>query len=451
MPKKKTQSEFIEQARVVHGDRYDYSLVEYINSNTKVIVICSEHGEFAIAPDHHLNRGGCRKCYFDRKKYSQAAIIKKFKAAHGDRYDYSKVVYKGSDQKVTIICSKHGEFQQAAHVHYGGSGCRKCANENQFVANKRAINARKIDLTGRKFGRLTVIEESRDRMRNSLTWKCLCECGNTYLAISRDLLYRNKHHCGCVETFKQICREKDVDYWRALKRREAGMPEEKIFDESYIGSLIDTTPITVYGVKYPNLQNAVNCLKPVASKKTIQRCLDKGLTPEKAFEYIPNPGYANGIIYLLTNKINEKQYVGLTIQTLELRWKNHVENAQMNCIKSEYSLHAAIREYGRSAFTIEEIDRGTTKKDLEQKERYWIREKKTLIPNGYNISPGGTSGGSCKKPTKIDNIQFDSVNSAAEYLAERENITLSAAKRRISVNRINCQKPGKQHKRNLQG
>lgn len=133
----------------------------------------------------------------------------------------------------------------------------------------------------------------------------------------------------------------------------------------------------------------------------------------------------------------------MTIQTLERRWQYHVEQAKANQIKSEDSLHAAIREYGKEAFDLQIIDRGTTKKDLEAKERKWIKKLNTLIPYGYNISPGGTSGGSNKKPTIIDDIRFESVKKAAEYLAESRDISISAAAKRISVGRIDVRKIAK--------
>lgn len=57
----KTQK-FIKKARQIHGDRYDYSKVEYVNANTKVCIICPEHGEFWQRPDDHLQGQGCPVC-----------------------------------------------------------------------------------------------------------------------------------------------------------------------------------------------------------------------------------------------------------------------------------------------------------------------------------------------------------------------------------------------------
>ena len=167
-------------------------------------------------------------------------------------------------------------------------------------------------------------------------------------------------------TFKDKCKELGVDYWRALKRRQAGMPEEKIFEKDCVRRLQEVNPITVFGVRYPNLEEATRSLKPPSSDATIARWIKRGMTPEEAFERIPNPGYADGIIYLATCLPTGKQYVGLTIQTLERRWKYHVEQANAQHIKSDTSFHHAIRTYGVDAFKIEQIDQGTTKKGYSE-------------------------------------------------------------------------------------
>ncbi|MCO6062267.1 GIY-YIG nuclease family protein, partial [Pseudomonas sp. MOB-449] len=87
-----------------------------------------------------------------------------------------------------------------------------------------------------------------------------------------------------------------------------------------------------------------------------------GMTPDEAFERIPNPGHANGIIYLVRHRGSGKQYVGLTTQTLERRWEYHLQQARAGHIKGAESLHAAIREFGADAFEITQIDKKKKKK-----------------------------------------------------------------------------------------
>ena len=130
--KKLTKEEFILRVREIHGWKYDYSKVNYINNRTKVCIICPEHGEFWQTPDSHLNNHGCPKCgkissSYNRTKTSEE-FIEKAREIHGDKYDYSKVEYQGIYKKVSIICPEHGEFWQVAHDHLKGAECQKCAN-----------------------------------------------------------------------------------------------------------------------------------------------------------------------------------------------------------------------------------------------------------------------------------------------------------------------------------
>ena len=128
-------TKFIEQAKNVHGGKYDYSKVEYINSSTKVCIICPNHGEFFILPQNHLLGQGCPKCV--GKHLTTEEIITKFKQVHGDKYDYSKVEYNKMHEKVCIICQEHGEFWQTPSKHINGQECPKCAVE--IRTNKRLI------------------------------------------------------------------------------------------------------------------------------------------------------------------------------------------------------------------------------------------------------------------------------------------------------------------------
>lgn len=122
----KTTEEIVARFIEVHGNKYDYSKCVYINSDHKVIVTCKKHGDFAIAPYHHLNGSDCKICASSGGKYNTEDFIKKAKDIHGDLYDYSKVDYKGTDIPVVIICKNHGEFIQKPHNHICGCGCQSC-------------------------------------------------------------------------------------------------------------------------------------------------------------------------------------------------------------------------------------------------------------------------------------------------------------------------------------
>ena len=155
-----TTDDFINRAKKIHGDKYDYSKVEYERSNKKVCIICPEHGEFMQRPNDHLSGCGCKKCAMEVIKSKEMKTNKEFieqsKEIHGDKYDYSRVDYKGSFIKVCIICPEHGEFWQTPANHLSGKGCKKCAQSSlwdkrgrktteDFIKEAKKIHGDKYD------------------------------------------------------------------------------------------------------------------------------------------------------------------------------------------------------------------------------------------------------------------------------------------------------------------
>lgn len=121
-----TLEDFIKKAREVHGDKYDYSEVDYKNYSTKVRIKCPLHGVFEQTPTAHvLAKHGCPMC--NGRNLTTKDIIEKFVSVHGDEYDYSRVDYKKMHEKVDIICKEHGLFRQTPSKHILGQGCPKCA------------------------------------------------------------------------------------------------------------------------------------------------------------------------------------------------------------------------------------------------------------------------------------------------------------------------------------
>ncbi len=122
--------EFIEKARNIHLDKYNYSLVDYVNNTTKVNIICPEHGTFWQQPNNHLDsKSGCPGCAGNIKATTEE-FIEKAKEIHPDKYCYSKVDYINTHTKITIICPKHGEFEQKPNCHISlKQGCPKCVSK----------------------------------------------------------------------------------------------------------------------------------------------------------------------------------------------------------------------------------------------------------------------------------------------------------------------------------
>ena len=134
MSKKLTKEEFIQRAKEIHGNTFDYSLVEYTSNKIKVKIVCPTHGVFLQRPDNHIGlKQGCSNCKSDNHsiRYSKTVevFIEQCKNTHGDKYDYSKVVYKKSTDKISISCAVHGDFEQEANSHLQGHGCPTCGIE----------------------------------------------------------------------------------------------------------------------------------------------------------------------------------------------------------------------------------------------------------------------------------------------------------------------------------
>jgi hypothetical protein len=131
---RKTNEQFIQKAKEIHGDKYDYSQVNYVNNITNIVIVCLIHGKFNQLPYNHINLGcGCPKCGRIKSNIKTSLtteqFIQKAKEIHGDKYDYSQVNYVNGLSKVKIICKEHGKFWQIPNNHISrGDGCPKCAS-----------------------------------------------------------------------------------------------------------------------------------------------------------------------------------------------------------------------------------------------------------------------------------------------------------------------------------
>jgi len=134
MSKKLTNNEFITKAIAIHGDKYDYSAVNYNSNKEKVEIKCSLHGVFLQKPNDHLCGHGCSKCK-EVAPLSTEEFVLRSKKIHGSKYNYSKVQYKGTFTHVIITCKVHGDFLQKPNYHLSGNGCRKCAYEKNLNKN----------------------------------------------------------------------------------------------------------------------------------------------------------------------------------------------------------------------------------------------------------------------------------------------------------------------------
>lgn len=133
MPARLNNTKFVKRAKAVHGEAYDYSLVDYQHTDLHVEILCKEHGSFFQTPHKHLLGKGCPLC---KNKIMGAYRIKntewfvdKAKQVHGDKYDYSNTEYHRYMEHLEIICPIHGKFSQTPSNHLNGFGCKYCGRD----------------------------------------------------------------------------------------------------------------------------------------------------------------------------------------------------------------------------------------------------------------------------------------------------------------------------------
>ena len=136
--KRRTTQEFIDAARKVHGNKYDYSKTNHINSQTRLTIVCPIHGEFLQFPHSHLRGSECNNCAMgfvgeNKKAASRLKFEKRANKVHNSVYDYNQVVYVDSKTPVKILCSKHGYFSDSPAQHLRGRGCPQCTEKKKSL------------------------------------------------------------------------------------------------------------------------------------------------------------------------------------------------------------------------------------------------------------------------------------------------------------------------------
>lgn len=129
---------FIERANKRHSNKYDYSETIYNGGKNKIKIICPIHGHFLQTPQTHINGCGCPECRYVKSAASNSKTLRKFiedsVKIHGNRYDYSAVIYKNDRSDVIVICNTHGKFFITPNNHLSGQGCCPCGEE---IARKK--------------------------------------------------------------------------------------------------------------------------------------------------------------------------------------------------------------------------------------------------------------------------------------------------------------------------
>lgn len=221
--------EFIDKALLVHGNKYDYSKVEYKKTIEKVIIICNEHGEFEQKPYKHLSKQGCAKCIgrnFTKKEFVNQANIK-----HNNKFNYlmdvnDNFIIKKND-KINIICPIHNIFKQSIAKHLQGNGCPKC-NPSYKDDKDRFIQKFTKTYPEKKYN-----FEQTNYINSSTKFDVICENNHLFQIRPNDLL--NGHGCN-------LCANLNSSLRNTISLNDI---IEKI--NLLHGGNIDTSKVTYYG------------------------------------------------------------------------------------------------------------------------------------------------------------------------------------------------------------
>ena len=162
MTKEERKQNFLQKSTKIHNGKYDYSKVDYVDSQTKVCIICPKHGEFWQSPKHHVSGHGCSECGFNNtitsKKLTLDQFVAKANCIHNNYYSYDKVNYINSYTKVIITCPIHGNFEQTPSSHLSGRGCPKCNKSRGEVFVAKVLQ--NLDLQYIEQYKIPVIDQS---------------------------------------------------------------------------------------------------------------------------------------------------------------------------------------------------------------------------------------------------------------------------------------------------
>lgn len=210
--RKITTEEYLERVKSIHGNKYDYSKVEYINTRTKVILICKTHGAFEIKADNVLAGQGCGQCARDKHKltYLSQERLDNLLIIHKNKYSYPDL--NVVDGKIVIVCSQHGRFEQSLHQHEYGHGCPNCGRIKSKEKKTRRCKTCNLDLDIENFKpRFKTCNNCVER--NDIVEKVCSKCGVTK-SIDNFSSRKDSTH-----GFKDHCKECDSLYRKPIDKK----------------------------------------------------------------------------------------------------------------------------------------------------------------------------------------------------------------------------------------
>lgn len=221
-----SQEEYISKARAVHNGKYSYDKVKYEESHSKVTISCPIHGDFRQLAYHHLNGHGCPKCARaaanEKESLSLEVFISRARACHSIQYDYSKVVLKGAQQPVCIICPEHGEFWQVVNTHLRGHDCPGCGYKINSIKRTKSLEKFIEDAKNVHGDKYDYSETVYVNAKQKLAIRCKIH----------DMVFWQKPNAHLNGNGCPICAQShlEADVLRFLKSQKIAFEAEKAFD-----------------------------------------------------------------------------------------------------------------------------------------------------------------------------------------------------------------------------
>lgn len=327
---------FIQRAKEIHGDKYDYSKTEYKGYGTKVCIICPEHGEFWQEPNSHIGpqHCGCPSCS-GLKKMTREEFIQRAKEIHGEKYSYEVVEFISTHKKVKIFCPLHGNFEQTPKNHLRGQGCPECGKKYAKELRKNNFNSF-INESKKRFGDVFEFPDIEKLYENSHSKiKIVCKkCNNTFIKIACDHLTSPNGGCLCCYSNKSKCEEEIAFFIKGI------LPDENITlrDRNTLerNELDIFIPSKRIAFEYNGIYWHSDEYKPKNYHLSkLEECIQKGITLIQIFEdeYILHKEIVlNKIAYIL-GKCNGKRIMGRKCLVKEIDYatasdfleKNHIQ------------------------------------------------------------------------------------------------------------------------------
>jgi len=290
-----TTNQFIKKAEQIHGDKYDYSLSEYVLSRIPLKIICKKHGVFEQTPNDHLSGRGCIICgrisVADTKRTTKEEFVQKSRKAHGDKYSYSKTKYINMRTKITITCPVHGDFEQIPSEHLTSSGCYKCSvmkrtfTTEQFIEKAKNVHGNKYKYDNVKY------------MGSNTPIRITCPVHGDFEQLPRIHL----SNIGCMRCYRDNERYINMKKFITASKKVHG----SMYDYSKVNYINSKIPVTIicpiHGEfkQTPNSHIRGNCLKCAIIKNTLST--DQFI--EKARKIHGNKYDYNKTMYTLSKNI----------------------------------------------------------------------------------------------------------------------------------------------------